>query len=122
MAVTDRLSKSLFDGTVANAATQYVGVPITRRSLGVQIRWLDATSAATITLEYTNMGPNEAPVETAGDASVWGDSGVTVTGPTATAESCSFLNLDNINQRRARLKIVATADCLFDIREGLADA
>jgi hypothetical protein len=105
-----------FDGTVANGVTKYVELTVKDDgSLGAQIAWMDATSAATITLELTSYSAHEAPVETAGAANVWKDSGLTVTGPTGAAVGCSQLNVENVRQRRARLKIVASANCSFEI-------
>jgi len=103
--------------TLANASTIYVGIPVDhdRGCLGCQIAWLDATSAATITLELSNFGSHDAPVSAAGAAWEWEDSGLTITGPAATAAGSSVLNVENVRQRRARLKIVTTANSKIQV-------
>lgn len=111
-------SNFLFRGSVANGVTQYVGVPVKDNMIGAQIAWLDATSSATITLELTNYDSDLAPGEVAGAAWKWKDSGVSVTGPAASAAGSSLVNVENVRQRRARLKIVAAAACSFEILEG----
>jgi hypothetical protein len=110
----------LFKGVLTHPATKYVGVPIRDGALGAFIRWLDATSSATITLELTGMGSGDAPVETAGSAAQWVDSGETITGPAATAAGSSMINLENVRQRRARLKIVTAAHTDIEIWDGTA--
>ncbi len=108
----------LFKGTVANGVTQYVGIPIHGGCIGTQISWLDATSSATITIELTSFGNADAPVDTAGSAWVWKDSGLSITGPAASAAGSVLVNADNVRQRRARIKIVAAANCSFEIYDG----
>jgi hypothetical protein len=104
-------SKYLYNkaGAAVAASTVYVEVPVTDGTIGVQIAWLDAISAATITLELTNYGQLEAPAGEAGAAWEWEDSGETITGPAASAAGSLVLNLENVRQRRARLKMVLTA-------------
>lgn len=105
-------SKFLYNqigATVANGTTFYVEVPVNNGAIGAQIAWLDATSAATITLELTSYGQPEAPVDTAGAANVWLPSGVTITGPTGAAIGGAGINVENVRQARARLKFVTTA-------------
>ena len=112
-------TRYLFKGSVANAATQYVGVPISPSgTIGVQIAWLDATSSATITLEYTDYDASEAPVSAAGSAWEWVDSGETIDAPAASAAGAGLVSLAGVPHRRARLKIVAAANSLFEILEG----
>lgn len=111
-------SVTLFKGTVANGVTKYVGVPIVKGTLGAHIAWLDATSSAAITLELSSFDGDEAPVEEAGSAWEWKDSGVSITGPAASAAGSTLVNVENARQRRARLKIVAAANCSFDIKLG----
>lgn len=105
----------IFKGTVANGATQYVGLPVRNGKLGSQISWLDATSAATITIETTDYGPTDAPVTTAGAANVWKDTGLSITGPVGAAAGSTSVNVENCRQGRARIKIVASANCNFEI-------
>jgi hypothetical protein len=112
------LRRPLFEGTVANGATQYVGVPITDGALGCQIAWLDAISAATITLELTSYDLESAPVGVAGAAYKWRDSGLVITGPAGAAIGSTLVNVDGIRQRRARLKIVASADSILEVLNG----
>jgi hypothetical protein len=109
----------LFKGSVGNGATQYVPVPIHDGCIGVQIAWLDATSSATITLELTSFDAYDAPYDAAGAAYEWKDSGVSITGPAASAAGSSLVNCENVRQLRARLKIVGAAASLFEIRDGL---
>lgn len=111
----------IFKGTVANAATQYVPLMIKRGCIGCQIAWLDATSAATITLELTDYDSIDAPLTEAGSAWEWKDSGVSITGPAGAAAGSSLVNVENVRQKRARLKIVATANCSFEILDGAID-
>jgi hypothetical protein len=108
----------LFAGKLASGVTQYVEWPVRDGKLGGEISWPDATSAATLTLEFTSrLG---VAVTVAGRASEWKDSGVSITGPAGTAEGAALLNLENIRQSRARLKIVTTAVTTLDIRDGMA--
>lgn len=112
------LRKPLFKGSIAMGATQYVGIPIEEGALGCQIAWLDATSAAAITLELTSYDHETAPVGAAGAAYKWKDSGVAITGPTGAAIASSLVNVEGIRQLRARLKIVASAACDLEILNG----
>lgn len=107
--------RPLFEGVVLNTATKFVGVPAHRGVVGVHIGWLDATSAATITLERTSYPHEEAPTETAGAADQWKDSGEVIAGPTGAAIGCAQLDIENSRQLRHRLRIVATANCSFKI-------
>lgn len=106
----------LFKGTVANSETKYIEVPIRNGTIGVHIGWLDATSSATITLELTSF-PGKA-AGSAGSAWEWKDSGVSITGPAASAAGSSVVNVENVRQKRARLKIVGAAACNFEIHDG----
>jgi len=108
----------LFAGAVLNGVTKYVAVPVRNGTIGVDIGWLDATSAATITLELSSFPNGAANFSVAGAAWEWSPSGLTITGPTAAAAGSALLNVENVRQNYARLKIVATANCSFDIRDG----
>lgn len=112
----------LFKGTIPTATTKYVGVPIrpgpSGGSVGLHIGWRDAVSSATITLELSSFPESSAPIDEAGSAWEWIGSGLTITGPAASAAGGTLVNLENIRQRRARLKIVAAADCDFEIHNG----
>lgn len=112
---------ALFDGTILSGATQYVAVPIHHDAIGLHIGWRDATSSATITLEFSCMPSRDAPTNEAGDAWEWIDSGETIEGPAATAAGGVLLHIDNARQDRARLKIVAAADCDLFVYDGAED-
>ena len=106
----------LFIGTLATSTTTYIGVPVGSASLvGIHIAWKDATSSATITLETSDFPAIDAPVTTAGTYQ-WKDSGETITGPAASAAGATTVQLGNIGNSRARLKIVTAADSVFEIR------
>lgn len=109
--------KPLFDGAIATTTTTYVGVPVIKGMVGVYVAWRDATSNATITLELTSMPPEEAPTATAGTYQ-WKDSGLSFTGPAASAAGSLMINVENIRQSRGRLKIVTTANSNFIIYNG----
>jgi hypothetical protein len=114
------IREPLFKGTLTHPATQYVGVPIHDGIIGVHIAWPDATSSATITLELTSYDSIDAPVTTAGTADLWNDVSATVaiTGPAASARGSAQVNVENVRQRRARLKIVTAATSTFTILDG----
>lgn len=111
-------SNILFQGTVATSEVKYVAVPIRSGALGAHIGWKDATSSATITLELSSF-PG-ASTDNAGRAWEWKDSGVSITGPAASAASSTIVNVENVRQQRARLKITGAALSTFDIRDGTA--
>jgi hypothetical protein len=102
----------------ALSGTAYVNLPIKKGTLGQQIAWLDATSSATLTIELTNYDADDAPLATAGAANVWKDSGVSVTGPAGSAIGATVLNIENVRQKRARLKIVTAATTNIEIIDG----
>lgn len=110
-------SKPLFDGTQATTTTVYYHAPIHNSSIGIYFAWTDATSAATVTLELTSMGPTDAPYTTAGTYQ-WKDSGLTFTGPAASAAGSLLINVENVRQKRARIKVVTTANSAFKIYDG----
>lgn len=110
----------LFEGPIATSTTKYIGVPVHDGTIGLHIGWKDATSNATITLELTSLDPLVAPVDEAGSAWEWLDSGETITGPSASAAGGTSVHLENVRQRRARLKIVTSAACDFVISDGAA--
>lgn len=116
--------KPIFTGPILSGVTKYIGLPIDRGpnggSVGVHIGWKDTVSSATITFETTSFPFEDAPTEVAGAAYLWLDSGEVITGPGGTAIGCSQMNVENVRQRRGRLKIVAAADCDFEIHDGAA--
>lgn len=108
----------LFDGPIATSTTQYIGVPIHEGRVGLYIAWLDATSSATITLEMTSLGAEDAPLATAGTYQ-WKDSAISITGPAASAAGATMVNVENVRQLRARLKVVTAANSIFKIFDGV---
>lgn len=110
----------LFKGTIPTSTTRYIELPIREaggnRYLGAHVGWLDATSSATITVELSSYRNVAVPV--AGSAWEWIDSGLTFTGPAASAAGGLLINIENIRQERARLKIVTAAVTTLDIRDG----
>jgi hypothetical protein len=82
----------------------------------IDIAWRDATSIATITLETTLFDAYDAPVDAAGAAYEWkNESSVTIAGPAAAAAGSTKVHVSNLSAPRTRLKIVAAADCDFEI-------
>lgn len=105
------------NGTIANAETKYVGVPVVKGMVGVHIAWIDATSSATVTLELTSFPAEEAATDAAASY-FWKDSGVSITGPAASAAGSASVNVENVRQSRARLKIVGAANTKLIIYNG----
>ncbi len=105
------------DGTIASAATVYVNVPVVKGMIGAQISWIDAVSSATITLELSSFPVEEAGRDQAAGY-VWGASGVTITGPAASAAGTALVNVENVRQSRARFKIVGAATTSLIIYNG----
>lgn len=111
-------SPVLFRDRIASGATVYVPVPIRNGALGAHIGWPDAVSSATITVEFSSI-PGIS-TEAAGTAAQWADSALTFTGPAATAAGSLLINIENVRQRAARIKIVTAAITNLDIRDGTA--
>lgn len=109
----------IFRGTQANSTTVYYPVPVHSGVIGVQFAWTDATSSATVTLELTDFDAIEAPYDAAGAAYEWKDSGLTITGPAASAAGSTLILVENARCLRARLKVVAAANCSFVILNGV---
>lgn len=109
----------LYKATIPTTTTVYVGVPIHDNAIGLQIAWLDGTANATVTLELCSQGPEDAPYDAAGAAWEWRDSGLSITGPAGSAAGSTLLNVENVRQRRARLKIVTTAISPMEIWDGV---
>lgn len=112
----------LFDGTIAAGETKYIPLPIREdggnRWIGAQVAWKDATSSATITLELTSY-PHTTAVAV-GQAWEWKDSGLTFSGPAASAAGSFLVNVENVRQKQARLKIVGAATTALEVRDGTA--
>ena len=109
----------LFEGAIATTTTQYVGLPIHDGVLGAHIGWKDATTAATLTIEFTSVGAVDAPVDAAGSGWEWKDSGETITGPAGSAAGATLVMFENVRALRARLKIVTTAASSFVIYDAV---
>lgn len=107
----------LFKGVVLNAAVKYVAVPVHPDGrLFIDVQWLDITSAAGITLETTGSPADEAPIDVVGTASQWKtEAGIAVAGPAGGSVGSTKVHTTALCCRRARLRIAATANCLFDI-------
>lgn len=108
----------LFKGVLTHPTTKYVNLPVRNGAVGAHIAWKDATSSATITLEFSSTPQEYADVAVAGDAWDWKDSGVAITGPAGAAAGSSLVNVENVRQRRARLKIVTAATSDLEIWDG----
>lgn len=86
--------------------TTYVGLPVSCGTIGGSVFWSSTSLIATFTVDVTTANQQEAPVN---DTSArWVGSGVSF--PAAASAAGGFaINLENVRQARARLKIVATA-------------
>lgn len=104
-------------GVMTHPTTAYIGVPVVKGMIGVQISWIDATSSATITLELSSFPPEEAATDAAASY-FWKDSGVSITGPAASAAGSSVVNVENVRQTRARLKVVTAANTKLIVYNG----
>lgn len=111
------MSNILFNDRILNGETKYIEVPVRDGKLGATIAWKDATSSATVTLELTSNLEVSLNSTTAWH---WKDSGLTVTGPAASAAGATVLNVENVRQKRARLKIVGAATSEFHVTDGTA--
>jgi hypothetical protein len=105
----------LEDGNITT--TQYIAVPVSKGAVGCYVAWIDATSNAAITLELTSFPSEEAVTTTAGTYQ-WKDSGLTFTGPAGSAAGSLLINVENVRQSRARLKVVASATTKLVIYNG----
>jgi hypothetical protein len=113
------MGMTLFDGTILNGNTQYVPVPVYGSAIGLQIAWRDGTSnVSSIALQLTSAPASVAPADAAGEDYGWVDSGESITGPAGAAAGAELVNLQNVRQTRARLVIVASADCDMLITDG----
>ncbi len=108
----------LFNGVVPTSTTFYVPLPIRDGEIGAQVAWMDATSSATITVELSSF--EHAAFTNVGQAWEWKDSGLTFSGPSGVAAGSFLINVENVRQRHARLKVITAAASTFDIRDGFA--
>ena len=108
-----------FRGSVANAATKYVGIPIGPSGrVSIHIGWLDATTAGSFVFQTTQMDADEAPVEAAGSGEEWEtESAVSIASIVAAAAGAQTVHVSNMGPNvRARLVFTATANSELDIR------
>ncbi len=80
----------------------------------IMIRWFDATSNATITLQTTNLSVGESAFNSE-VATEWANETATITGPTGVAAGCSMLHIADSGAYRHRLKVVAAANTQLEI-------
>lgn len=96
-------------GNLANASTTFFPIGGGEDIItAIQVSWPDAVSAATITLESTNFGTEEATDSQAAGFH-WYVEPVVITGPVAAAAGTFMLHVGNGAARRYRLKVVTTA-------------
>ena len=84
--------------------TTYIGLPVTCGTVGGSVFW-SSVLAATFTVEVTSANQVEAPLT---DTSArWVGTGASL--PAAASAAGGFaINLENVRQARARLKVVAS--------------
>lgn len=107
----------IFRGPILAGATLYVGIPFGPINwlVFIDIQWRDAISSATITLETTASNSEEAPVDVPGQAWQWKADPAVITGPSAVGAGSTKVTISNAGAPRGRLKIVAAANCDFEI-------
>lgn len=126
------MRRALFRGTQASGTTIAVPVPVIAGCVGVHMSWPDAVTAADVVLEVSSFDSDQAPWFTGavlsgeGNAAVavadpdkWPDSGAVIDPIVAGASGARLINASGLRQQRARLLITSTADCTWDIRDGL---
>lgn len=113
---TENTSALLFRGTVANGETKYVRLPIRDGKIGAHVGWKTTASSAACTVEMTSV--RGLGIDDAGSLWHWEDSGLTFSGPAAVAAGSFSINIDNVRQTDARLKIVGAAASVFEIWDG----
>lgn len=111
------------DSVATAPGTYFIGVPVERFGgaafVGLQIAWRTAGFAATFTLELTSYDESDAPVSVAGAANVWiAAPGVTIAAATGAGVGASLVNVENVRQKRARLRVVVTVAGLLDVLRG----
>ena len=107
----------LFKDRIATTTTVYVEVPVRAGTLGAFVSWPDTTSSATITVELTSNRSASADAS----ADKWKDSGSSFTGPGGTAVGSLLINMENVRQKRARIKIVTAAVTYLEVWDGTGD-
>lgn len=108
--------------TVLSGATDFfMWTPSASGTHSLQISWADATSSAALTLESSNYGKSEisgtlARATNPGLA-MWAlESGVSITGPAASAANSVMVHLSQSGAKSYRVKIVAAADTVLWFR------
>lgn len=103
------------DGKVANGATVYFDLGGQEDLVtSIMLRWFDATTSGTFTLESTNLSTAEVAFDSTA-AYDWFDESATITSPSGAAAGCFMLHLGNSGVKRYRLKYAAAADSEIDI-------
>lgn len=103
----------IFTGVIPTSTTRYFPVSIVDGTIGAHLAWKDATSSATITLELS--GYEGLAVTVDGAAWEWTPSGITITGPAASAAGSVGINVENVRQKNARIKVVTAAVTTIDV-------
>lgn len=102
------------DAPIAGGQTFYVGLPVVNGAIGAQVTWPDATSAATLTLQLSSNPGTPG----AGAAADFTDAASFV-GPVGAAAGATLINVDNVRQKFARLKVVTSATTKLVVWDGL---
>jgi hypothetical protein len=126
-----------FKGVQATTTIIAIPVPIVAGCIGLHVSWPDATTAGSFVLELSSFPEQIAPLWAGGagtavpgggtafvagaSAQFWPDSGETIAAVVAGAAGSFLINLSNVRQQRARLRITSTADCFWEIYNGLQD-
>lgn len=127
----------LFKGLQADTTVIVIPVPILAGCIGLHVSWPDAVTDASFVLELSSFPSEVAPLWAGGagtlqpggghaylsgaSAQFWPDSGETIAPVVAGAAGSFMVNLSNVRQQRARLRITATDDCQWEIYNGLQD-
>jgi hypothetical protein len=130
-------SPPAFKGAQTSGTVIAVPLKVIAGRIGAHVSWPDATTAATFVLELSSFNATDAPIgaggagtKQAGDgnaylagasAQFWPDSGETIAAVVAGAAGGFFINVANVGQHRARLRISASADSQWEIYDGLDD-
>lgn len=102
-------------GKIASAATVYFELGGWNDLVtSVHLRWFDATTSGTFTLQSSNVPFPEVAV-TSTSAADWFEEGATITSPGGTAIGSFMLHLGNQGAKRLRLKYVAAADSEIEV-------
>lgn len=127
----------LFKGLQATGTTIVVPVRIVAGCIGLHVSWPDATTAASFVLELSSFPEHLVPLWAGGagteqpgggkaflsgaSAQFWPNSGETIAPVVAGAAGAFIVNVSNVRQQRARLRITTTANSSWEIYEGTQD-